>query len=115
MLVAALSIICRKGSGSQTEQKGKVPFGRPLRIDRRMQIHLINLGCARNQVDSEIMTGRLEKAGHDFTEDPAQAEAAGISVVYQELSLVPDLDVAENIYLHREPRRAGIFLAARGD
>jgi ribosomal protein S12 methylthiotransferase len=40
-----------------------------------MQIHLINLGCARNQVDSEIMTGRLEKAGHDFTEDPAQAEA----------------------------------------
>ena len=41
---------------------------------------------------------------------PAQAEAAGISVVYQELSLVPDLDVAENIYLHREPRRAGIFL-----
>jgi len=40
-----------------------------------MQIHLINLGCARNQVDSEIMTGRLEKAGHDFSEDPAQAEA----------------------------------------
>ena len=46
-----------------------------MRIDRRMQIHLINLGCARNQVDSEIMTGRLEQAGHDFTEDPAQAEA----------------------------------------
>ena len=41
---------------------------------------------------------------------PAEAEAAGISVVYQELSLVPDLDVAENVYLHREPRRARLFL-----
>jgi rhamnose transport system ATP-binding protein len=41
---------------------------------------------------------------------PAEAEAAGISVVYQELSLVPDLDVAENIYLHREPRRGRLFI-----
>ena len=40
-----------------------------------MHIHLINLGCARNQVDSEIMTGRLEKAGHVMTPDPALAEA----------------------------------------
>ena len=31
-------------------------------------------------------------------------------MVYQELSLVPDLDVAENVYLHREPRRARLFL-----
>lgn len=43
---------------------------------------------------------------------PAAAEAAGISVVYQEQSLVPDLDVAQNIYLHREPRR-GPFLDTR--
>ncbi len=42
---------------------------------------------------------------------PADAEAAGVSVVYQEQSLVPDLDVAQNIYLHREPRR-GPFLDA---
>jgi ribosomal protein S12 methylthiotransferase len=40
-----------------------------------MQIHLINLGCARNQVDSEIMTGRLVQAGHAITHDPAAAEA----------------------------------------
>ena len=44
---------------------------------------------------------------------PAQAEDAGVSVVYQELSLVPDLDVAENIYLRREPRRARLFLDNR--
>ena len=39
-----------------------------------MQLHLINLGCARNQVDSEIMAGRLARAGHDIVDDPARAE-----------------------------------------
>ena len=39
-----------------------------------MQLHLINLGCARNQVDSEIMAGRLAKAGHEIVDDPATAE-----------------------------------------
>jgi rhamnose transport system ATP-binding protein len=38
---------------------------------------------------------------------PAQAHAAGISVVHQEPALFPDLDVAENIYLGRHPRRRG--------
>ena len=46
-----------------------------MKSDRHMQIHLINLGCARNQVDSEIMTGRLEQAGHVIADDPARAEA----------------------------------------
>ena len=35
----------------------------------------------------------------------ADAEAAGIGVIYQELALVPDLSVAENIFLGQEPRR----------
>src|SRR4028119_2359951 len=33
----------------------------------------------------------------------ADAEKAGIGVIYQELALVPDLSVAENIYLGNEP------------
>ena len=33
------------------------------------------------------------------------ANRAGISVVYQELSLVPNLSVAENIFAHRQPVR----------
>ena len=36
------------------------------------------------------------------------AETAGIAVVYQELSLIPTLTVAENIVLGREPRRFGV-------
>ncbi len=35
---------------------------------------------------------------------PAQAAYAGIVPVFQELSLVPDLTVAQNIFLGREPR-----------
>lgn len=37
------------------------------------------------------------------------AENAGIAVIYQELSLVKDLTVAENIFLGREPGRFGII------
>jgi rhamnose transport system ATP-binding protein len=36
---------------------------------------------------------------------PAQSQAAGISVVHQEPALFPDLDIAENIYQGRYPRR----------
>jgi D-xylose transport system ATP-binding protein len=37
-----------------------------------------------------------------------EAEEAGIAVIYQELSLVKELSIAENIWLGREPRRLGI-------
>ena len=35
---------------------------------------------------------------------PAQARAHGVALVHQELSLLPELTVAENIFLGREPR-----------
>src|SRR5947207_1692100 len=37
------------------------------------------------------------------------SENAGIAVIYQELSLVKELSVAENIFLGREPRRFGVI------
>lgn len=37
------------------------------------------------------------------------AEDAGIAVIYQELSLVPEMSVAENIFLGREPQRFGVI------
>jgi len=37
----------------------------------------------------------------------AAAEKAGVSIIYQELSLIPELTVAENIFLGREPLRFG--------
>jgi monosaccharide-transporting ATPase len=38
---------------------------------------------------------------------PHDAQRAGISTVYQEIDLLPNVSVAENIALGREPRRAG--------
>ncbi|MBI5768689.1 MAG: sugar ABC transporter ATP-binding protein [Verrucomicrobia bacterium] len=38
---------------------------------------------------------------------PKEAEAAGISTVYQEVNLIPGLSVAENIALGRQPGRFG--------
>ncbi len=39
-----------------------------------MIIYLETLGCCRNQVDSEVMLGRLASRGHDITSDPSGAE-----------------------------------------
>ena len=40
---------------------------------------------------------------------PKEAMKAGLSIIHQELELIPHLSVAENIYLGREPRK-GIFI-----
>ncbi|MER5639123.1 sugar ABC transporter ATP-binding protein [Kitasatospora sp. NPDC002227] len=40
---------------------------------------------------------------------PLQAQQAGISTVYQEVNLCPNLSVAENIFIGREPRRFGMI------
>jgi len=41
---------------------------------------------------------------------PNAAEALGVAMIFQEFSLVPTLSVAQNIFLNREPRRAGGLL-----
>ena len=57
--------------------------------------------------------GRMAFAGRPFAPaDPANALRAGIAMVHQELSLAPDLSVAENILAGREPRR-GPFVDRR--
>jgi ribosomal protein S12 methylthiotransferase len=45
----------------------------PTPTSNHLKLHLISLGCAKNQVDSEIMLGRLVQAGWAITEDPAEA------------------------------------------
>src|SRR5207302_3826396 len=50
----------------------------------------------------------LDAAERRFT-SVRDAENAGIAVIYQELSLVKELSVAENIFLGREPRRFGVI------
>ncbi len=45
-------------------------------------------------------------------DSPATAQRAGISLIYQEFNLIPDLTVRENLFLGREKTRHGRILAA---
>jgi ribose transport system ATP-binding protein len=48
--------------------------------------------------------GEVRFRGQPFApHDPAQALAAGVGVVFQELPLLPDMTVMENIYFGRQP------------
>ena len=58
------------------------------------------------QRDAGVMA--LEGREQNFA-NAAEAEAAGVAMIFQELSLVPTLTVAQNIFLHREPRRGGLL------
>ncbi len=50
--------------------------------------------------------GEIRIKGQPVTIDgPLTAKALGVAIIYQELSLAPNLTVAENIYLGREPRK----------
>lgn len=40
-----------------------------------MKVLLVSLGCDKNLVDSEVMLGLLNKAGHEITNDEKEAEA----------------------------------------
>jgi ribose transport system ATP-binding protein len=65
-------------------------------------------GAYRPDPGGEIrIGGRLVRI-----DGPLGGRAAGISIIYQELSLAPNLSVAENIYLGREISRSGLL--ARG-
>lgn len=42
-------------------------------------VHLVTLGCARNEVDSEELAARLEAGGFRLVDDPEQAEAVMVN------------------------------------
>jgi ABC-type sugar transport system ATPase subunit len=50
-------------------------------------------------------TGTIVRGGKTCAwKDPSDSLAAGVAMIYQELSLAPDLTVAENVWLGIEPR-----------
>jgi rhamnose transport system ATP-binding protein len=53
-------------------------------------------------------SGRLVVNGREVRLDgPAASRAVGIAVIHQEASVFPDLSVAENVFIGREPLRSG--------
>lgn len=55
--------------------------------------------------DGEIIMDGKSIINHS----PQQAQENGISTVYQEITLCPNLTVAENLFIGREPRKAGLI------
>jgi rhamnose transport system ATP-binding protein len=65
---------------------------------------LIKILAGVHQPDSGTLTIGGEAV---FLTGPADASSRGIAVIYQEPTLFPDLSVAENIFIGRQPLRAG--------
>ena len=59
----------------------------------------------------EFESGSIHMAGNSnviVNHSPQEAQANGISTVYQEVNLCPNLTVAENLFIGREPRKFGM-------
>lgn len=60
----------------------------------------------------EFETGEIWIDGYDhaiINRSPQEAQNHKISTVYQEINLCPNLSVAENLFVGREPRKAGFI------
>lgn len=86
---------------------------------RTGEVHaLVGENGAGKSTLMKILAGVYQPdAGHIFWEgqpillhNPAEAQRRGISIIYQEFNLLPDLTVAENILLNREPRNRFGFI-----
>ncbi|MFK3983305.1 sugar ABC transporter ATP-binding protein [Micromonospora sp. NPDC050397] len=81
---------------------------------RRGEIHAVmgENGAGKSTL-MKVLVGAYQPDGGGITIDgtevrfthPRQAIDAGVSIVHQELNLLPERTVAENIWLGREPRR----------
>lgn len=85
-----------------------------LKIYRGEVMALLGENGAGKSTLVKILSGAMERdGGHVFVEGkslpkkygPLDARKNGISIIYQELSLLPELTVAENIYLTHEPTK----------
>ncbi len=85
---------------------------------RAGEVHaLVGENGAGKSTMINILAGVLQPSGGTVLLDglpvvfhnPANAQHAGISVIFQEFNLVPHLSVAENIFINREPTRKGMI------
>ncbi len=83
---------------------------------KRGEIHsLMGENGAGKSTLIKILTGAYRRDTGQITiegrridpHSPLEAQAIGISAVFQEVNLIPDLSIAENIYLGREPMAFG--------
>ncbi|WP_433296147.1 sugar ABC transporter ATP-binding protein [Pseudonocardia sp. CA-142604] len=92
---ALQSVDLRLHPGEVHALMGENGAGKSTLIKTLTGVHPVDAGEIRVQGEPVAFAG------------PAAAQAAGISTVYQEVNLCPNLSVGENLLLGREPRRAG--------
>jgi monosaccharide-transporting ATPase len=91
--------------------------GASLRVGRGEVHAVMGQNGAGKSTLIKILTGAYRRDAGTITLDgqpidfhaPQQAQASGVSTIYQEVNLVPFRSVAENIFLGREPRRFGLI------
>lgn len=85
---------------------------------RRGEVHaLMGENGAGKSTLMKILSGAyIRDSGKIFVDgkeavirNTADSEKLGIAIIYQELNLIPELSVAENIFLHRQPKK-GLFV-----
>lgn len=85
---------------------------------KRGEVHaLMGENGAGKSTVIKVLTGVYEKDSGEITyngksiecSSPLHAQEMGISTVYQEVNLVPNLSVAENIFLGRQPIKFGFM------
>lgn len=90
---------------------------------KRGEVHaLVGENGAGKSTMMKVLTGVYQKDGGSIVYEGTEieipsakvAQNLGISIIHQELNLAPDLTVAQNIYIGREPRRGlRLFLNER--
>lgn len=108
-----------RASGISKRFPGVVALHRVnLAVRRAEVLALIGENGAGKSTLIKILAGVYAKDAGEIVFDgkkaeigsPHAAQALGISVIFQELNLLPNLSVAENLFIGRENRMAGIFL-----
>lgn len=88
---------------------------------RKGEVHcLLGANGAGKSTFLKILAGALKPSDGEITingtkaipHSPSEAAALGISMIYQELDLVPQLTVEENMFLGHAPRRFGLLRKA---
>jgi ribose transport system ATP-binding protein len=92
-----------------------------LELRRGEVLALVGENGAGKSTLMKLLSGIYQPDAGEFLVDgevvvptsPKHAQELGIAIIHQEFNLMPDLTIAQNIFIGREQRRAGVFLSDR--